>query len=376
MAVTLGFLCPSISLLIFFVSILIQTSLSDTTKSDLSYHFLGKPITKQKWEEASEVLKCWSMKGSWQERVDDIPNYAPDFDTKQNYPANSRQCWAYYTRIKGAPYAYNISWVAEKGTCARRYISQWSKQSFCRVYGGHNIMVVGDSLSTQFYQTLVLINTGDTSLNSIKCDANDDRPESVVNVRFIRNDVLTIKGVTGDQDYQHEVLNPAVATQSEWEPSIRALNISLLVLNRGLHYVKDDVLMTRYSALFTYLTSTYPDVTILLRSTPVGHAGCEGRHHFLPPLQTMPTTFGDPQIPVFYWEEIASQYNMTAELVTEKYKNVIFFDVFKMTMLRADRHGMHYNHDCLHYCFHSVIDAWVLFFLNIGQLFNDASTAQ
>jgi len=342
------------------------------------HHFLGKPITNSKWNHAVDTLKCWSEHGNWQQQPDEVPNYAPDFDTKQNYPANSKQCWAYYTRIKGTHYTpYNISWVAEKETCpTARYIPQWSKKEFCRIYGGHNILIVGDSLSTQFYQTLVLINTADTSLNSVKCTAEDGIIESIINIHFIRNDILAIKNITGDKDYQHEVVNPAVARQSEWQPSIRALNISLIILNRGLHYVQDDVLLTRYSTLFDYLSDQYPDVTVVLRSTPVGHAGCEGRHHLLPPLETIPTSFRDPKIPEFYWQEIGNQYNITAELITSKYKNnVIFFDVFKMTMLRADRHGMHYNHDCLHYCFHSVIDSWVIFFLNIGLLFTDAAVS-
>lgn len=272
--------------------------------------------------------------------------------------------------IKGTSYPYNFSWVAEKDTCPSRYQPQWSKHSFCSVFSGHNIMVVGDSLSTQFYQTLVLINTGDTSWNKVNCSAEVGGDNAFVNIHFFRNDILAIEGITGDKDYQHEAANPAVARQVEWEPSIRPLNISLLVLNRGLHYVKDDVLLTRYSTLFDYLATAHPQVTVVLRSTPVGHHMCESRPLLMEPLEEIPTTHGSE----FYWQEIADQYNITANLIETKYRNVVFFDVYKMTMLREDRHCKHYNHDCLHYCFHSVVDSWVVFFLNIGQLFSAAAS--
>lgn len=336
------------------------------------FHFLGREIPEKKWVAATDTLKCWSTQGDWNNETDGIKYYFEDFDTGQNGPSNSRRCHHYYNSVRHLTYPYSLSWYTDSKKCPVSYESQWSKQHLCESLHGKNILIVGDSISTQFYQTLVLINTGDTSLNTVNCTV--ETPHSAhpyINIHFLRNDILTIANVTHDNK-EEDHLAYSWATQYEWEPSIKDLNISLVVLNRGAHYVHNNVLVERLTTVFDYLTKKHPTVTFLFRNTPVGHVGCPDLFQSAP-YATVPALVGEPSHPDWHWQEIADQNAITRELIHSKYPHIVYFDVYKLTMLRPDHHCLEKG-DCFHYCFHSVIDSWAIFFTNIVHLLHQAAS--
>jgi hypothetical protein len=186
--------------------------------------------------------------------------------------------------------------------------------------------------------------------------------------------MLTIANVTHD-NREEDHLAYSWATQYEWEPSIHSLNISLVIFNRGAHYVHDNVLVDRLTSIFDYITKVHPSVTFIFRNTPVGHKDCSGFFYSEPQwYSTVSEQLGEPSHPEFHWQEIADQSPIARDLIRSKYPHIIYFDVFKMTMLRPDHHCLE-NGDCLHYCFHSVIDSWVIFFTNIVHLLHQTAAS-
>lgn len=334
------------------------------------FHFLGRDIKYDKWKNAMDTIQCWGTQGDWNNETDGIKYYFEDFDTGQNGPSNSRRCHHYYNSVRHLTYPYSVSWYTK--SCPIKYNTQWSKTRLCEALHGQNILIVGDSISTQFYQTLVLINTGDTSLNTINCSLEVPHSNNpYITVHFLRNDILTIQNITHD-NREEDHLAYSWATQYEWEPSIETLNISLVIMNRGAHYVKDHVLVERLTSIFDFLPQRHPSVTFIFRNTPVGHVDCPNYFQSVP-YDSVPTTVGEPSHPDWHWQEISDQNAITKDLIHTKYPHIIYFDVYKMTMLRPDHHCLEKG-DCFHYCFHSVIDSWVIFFTNVAHLLHEAAS--
>ena len=251
--------------------------------------------------------------------------------------------------------------MENESICPRKYHHNWSKERFCRAFGGHNILIMGDSIHAQFYQTLLLINNQNTNKTSIDCSIELQSRSPVYSiVHFFRS---------------HE--------KDDWQVNLNrnhiltTYNISLLIYNRGMWYSNDTDLVSSMTEFFDFMISKHPNINVVFRSTPVGHPGCMTQFSS-EPLENVPTIaeIGATAHPQHHWKEVAMQKEMIQNFIRAKYPRVIYWDVYRMTMLRRDRHGLTkfmLGNDCLHYCFHSVIDSWVIFLTNLVSLFSHES---
>lgn len=312
------------------------------------YYFLNKFIHAEKWNHSKNTIECWSNQGKWLNENDNITYYLEDFDTKMNWPAASTDCFKYYYQYRTKP--HNISWVVDSDSnCYHHYHHRWSKDKFCRDFGGHNILLIGDSINIQLYQTLLLITTKDTSITSIDCSIELQSSAPIhSDVHYYTND-------------EYKANRDKILSSS---------NISLVIYNRGIHYLEGNIFISDLTEAFDFIQTKYPNISIIFRNTPVGHPNC-GQQFNSEPLQIMPeiSSLDAPGHPEFHWKEAAMQNELSQKLIREKYPNIVYWDVFRMTMLRQDKHCQ-YRGDCLHYCFHSVIDSWIIFLMNIGAIFS------
>jgi len=337
---------------------------SNTTRRLLSseieivqgYYFLKKFLSIEKWNTAISTLQCWSEKGKWINESDGIAYYFEDFDTKVNWPAASKVCFNYYYQYRTMTNPTNLSWITDSDDiCPRSYHHQWSKERFCRAFGGHNILIVGDSINIQLYQTLLLMTTKDTSRVSIDCS-------------------VELQGASTSEIVK---TNVHYYSLDDWKVNQDripiSLNVSVLIYNRGIHYVEDNMFLKHLSEMFDFVKNKYPNISIIFRNTPVGHPGCETQFAS-GPLESVPVIakLEAPAHPEFHWKEAAKQNELSWHFIRENYPSVIYWDIYRMTMLRPDRHCQ-FRNDCLHYCFHSVIDSWVIFLTNMATLFTHES---
>ena len=65
----------------------------------------------------------------------------------------------------------------------------------------------------------------------------------------------------------------------------------------------------------------------------------------------------------YHWTEFMHQNSLIQTLIAEQYPSILLLDVATPTILRADHHVG--GEDCLHYCCHSVVDHWLLLFINV-----------
>jgi len=316
-------------------------------------------------QEKKSCLKIWGEKGNWTTGVNNITRYPIDFDTRADHTAASKTCFEYYHLAKTRPLIdYSFYWnVNHDSNCKSQYNPQWSLDRFCNALGNKTIMIVGDSLSLHFYFTILLMTTGDTSYNHIICNEY-----TKVTVLFVRNDYLHIESVTPKDDWG---TNVAEDRFDAWE-SYLSDNVSLLILNRGLHYREDDLVLRHMNTLFTYLLNKYPDLLIMFRSSTAGHIDCSKTFESVPMLEYQnwnSTTYEEFEklVPTYHWKDIYIQNQLIENLLVEKFPTIYYMNVERLTRLRQDHHTG-FRGDCAHYCFYSVVDDWVIFLVNTVEL--------
>lgn len=329
---------------------------------------------KRTEQENKSCLKLWGEKGSWVKGANNVAKYHIDFDTRADRTAASKTCFEYYNLVRTRPLTdYSFYWNVNNdrdgstnnklSACKSEYNSQWSLNRFCNALGNKTIMIVGDSLNLHFYFTMLLMTTGDTSYNNIVCDEY-----TKITVLFIRNDYLHIESVTPKDEND----NYAVGDALPWESYILSHNVSQLLLNRGMHYRNDDLVLRHMSTLFTYLESKYPELVIMFRSSTAGHIDCVNNFESPPMLEyqdwnSIVYDDFDKRAPNYHWKDIYVQNQLIKNLLIEKFPKIYYMDVERLTRLRQDHHtGL--AGDCAHYCFYSVVDDWVIFFTNTVEL--------
>ncbi|CAI5462591.1 unnamed protein product [Closterium sp. Yama58-4] len=186
-------------------------------------------------------------------------------------------------------------------------------------------------------------------------------------VLFVRDDVLRTSPPNTDPAAQDPAAGPADASTLSlpWFDQIKVVpsssssssssssndsssNISVLILNRGSHFVEDDKFIQQLNETLTKVRAAAPDLLIIYRSTPPGHAHCD---QLLAPIAERQ----DPSSLPNHWGEFAAQNEWAKRLV--KAVGGVFLDVDPMTALRPDGH-IRPPSDCLQYCLPGPPDEW------------------
>ena len=326
--------------------------------------FLDLFISAEDWQLLQTIRDYWSQAGKWVAGDNDVR-----YDMTFPVPYLVSYGCEHYELEKATVPTYK--WVVENipGRNFPPFPTQYSKQRLCSVLGGQRILLVGDSLQEHFYFYFGLIGTQNMDLVSnamiqhsvvtINCTEHDFLP---IELFFTRSDRLFIDGVSYEEatSYTNYVDHPFIHLVQEHD-------ISLLLLNRGAHYVNDINFVRNLDQLFQYLVKTYENVSIVFRNTSPGHPDCNDQL-YSPPLSEPPDleknrgSHDFDSAHRYHWSEFVHQNSLVQTLIAKQYPSIILLDIATPTILRADHHVG--GDDCLHYCCHSVVDHWLLLFIN------------
>ena len=224
-------------------------------------------------------------------------------------------------------------------------------QNTCSTLAGERLLILGDSLSGHFSNTLVsLANVTQRPTRPVKilCESNphvapagqvgcwaveaDCGRGSSVLVAFVRTDHLNLSLTARRwRSYPVNVLeHPVGAVFDSFRPT-------LILLNRGAHYAPDVEYVQGWEAALAYIARVAPSARVIVRNTPAGHVGCANATG---PL-TKPAVHALPHS----WGNFSRQNALLRTLAVAH--GVAYLDFATPTLLRPD---MHMNaRDCFHY---------------------------
>lgn len=247
--------------------------------------------------------------------------------------------------------------------------------TWCSVYNGRNLLLIGDSLTQQVYvNTIALLQSGLPS-GSVQylpagipfgCDSRIDiapfqhgcNVTKVVScnasVAFVRNDHVLLDTTARIWDKTKNVfLHP-------FGHAINAFNPFQIILNRGAHYVANDsVFENELRTTLSKLKIMAPKAYIALRNTPMGHKNCSAYRR--PLVQLPPGLHND--LP-YFWGNFPRQNAIMRRVASDT--GVVYLDYAYSTQFRPDGHP---PNDCLHYILlGSAVPTWVRFNLAAASL--------
>jgi len=242
----------------------------------------------------------------------------------------------------------------------------------CQTINGRNLLVVGDSMSRQFY--LALLFMVDITFPSFfefpgnrwciltgTCpDYSLEGPEYTI---ACPNPAHSFNASFASRVQLNDPMFPANGTYNEtaWLHLITTLNISILILNRGAWYVQTDLLLSQLTATFDYITSMHPQVKIIWRDTPFGHKDYDKHFNSLPLQAPAPLTSNK-----WNGHDINRQGAEIRKLILRNFTKIVYMTVLPMTATRVDSHC-----DSLHYCLPSVVNEWVMAFYEVIHIMDN-----
>jgi len=297
---------------------------------------------------------------------------------------------------------------------------RWSRASVCAAIGGSNVVLVGDSLTGEFFDTLAsslayrpdyggVPRTNRCYVRRV-CGGPNERAANVYFVNtatFVQDDAFGnefseppgLQGLTGEdleraggQGCPNPPSTDGYMKRQSWKEQLAwaieappALPYSpslelphpaspppppIIVANTGAHYMgNDQPAIDMVLRFWEYVRVLSPSALKFYRSTPRGHPYCDspGRRNGAPLSAPLPDNLFDPDTSPygkFFWQDF---YSFTRGVAVSLPEDVVFLDVDNATALRADSHPFRVNpftgtpgvSDCLHYCIPGPIDQWV-----------------
>lgn len=273
----------------------------------------------------------------------------------------------------------------------------WSRAATCAALGGSPVVVLGDSLSGQFFDTLVaaLGAPGGGAPRQYRCYVRTvcNGPGEVP-VRAAYVEALTLVSDNYGGDFltpygARDVEEPPCPAPAEgwgvrlaWQqllvrfldaPRKRGARAPILVANHGAHFIDPEASVPAALALFEYARLVAPDALLFWRTAPAGHPGCPAFRNG-PPLErplTEAQLAADQTAAEYAWHRF---YNASRATLAALPSGVVALDVDAATALRADSHPWRLDMeekgkvDCLHYCTPGPIDMWVEMWGNLVRL--------
>lgn len=260
-------------------------------------------------------------------------------------------------------------WAVPDSTCDAPY-EQFDKTKILSFLKGKNLFVIGDSVSEQFYATLM-----SSLLSSEKCEVCTHfcHGDDVMEVRGVDNELL-MKTISirndafwydhwrddtnmGYTHYQHHQQIRRQLTDLDFYTPLVKNDISFVIFNTGAHYRPNDKLLEAINCSLTFLFENHPNLSVVFRSTTAGHS--EWKDMLLSePLTQLPKVHES-----WHWSKFQDQNKLVETFLTTHFPQVLQLDVYAMTLLRADMHC-----DGLHYCLPGPINEWVIYLYNSLRL--------
>jgi len=270
----------------------------------------------------------------------------------------------------------------------QRQQRNFTRDTLCRVVRGRHVIVVGDSIADQFFITLLqaawpwpngmpvrdfvkqygtgpdrgMLDDGKTAHDImgghnpyvpafyIPCPSSGAGADVKAHFRlsFIRNYYLSLHRTAARS-------NGTGVVQQPWIPFLEQHRDSIVVLNRGAHFVEDTQFAAELRRTFAYLRNHHADAQIIYRDTPMGHPE-PYKHQQALPLRTRLnySQYSGKLLDTYSYINFDRQNLLARTVIAEVNPRVVFMSVAESTNLRRDSHC-----DELHYCIPGPIDHWV-----------------
>ena len=228
-----------------------------------------------------------------------------------------------------------------------------------------SVLLVGDSMQRILGSTLRDMIRTYRPVPSVGSGAGE------FNFTFVFNAHLALNTEWRALNNNNTQLNP-------WVHLLHERQWNVIVLNRGQHQVPNDLYLPELRATLSYVRRANPGALIIVRTTPVGHVGCETMRN-APPLAAAPTL---PQR--HFWSRIPVANDLATRLVRDEFaQSAVLMDVVPATSLRADSHVVEIKrkpgaaappkmkYDCVHYCIPGPVDMWAELLGNMLLLASD-----
>ena len=235
---------------------------------------------------------------------------------------------------------------------------RWSLLKTCEAIEGRTIIVVGDSMSGEFTDSLISALTVWTKDLSSKMPLNRGDVSMVCGIDIPTNVIWIPVTVFEDGAPWRELL---------WDAHSKSINSSasppIFILNRGAWPLPRDLHIARVSAALAFVRSLAPDSLIFWRTTNTGHPNCAKYKSAL--SFPIPLTDYSGLAIQYKWHQIPA---INAYTLLHLPSDVIVLEIEPATLLRADSHPLRkfaidgVSQDSLHYCIPGPIDMWVELF--------------
>lgn len=324
-------------ILVFLVVVLAKAEITDNK----CIQFFNSFLPLKEFQQLESEIHCLLRHGSW---VRDLP-----------YERKSTSChiepFSTYNRCSNASQSEgNLYQWHSNPNCAQKLLP-FSRDHFCNILNGRNILVVGDSISEEMFFTI--FTAMDAECHHAICE--DKIPSQVLGIRNDRLSLL-LENATGECPNRA----PLNFIECPFAKYIIEKNISILIINRGAHYEDNEKTIADINETLAYITALYPSLSIIYRNTPYGHLNNSIDAFFSPPLLNPPKIAKeiDEKYSSWNYDKFRVQNIAVHTFLYANYPQILNLDFFTSTILRQDSH-----YDNLHYCMPGPIDTWVMSFL-------------
>lgn len=336
--------------------------------SNANFMFLNSSYTENDWNILQNTFQCWSNTGVW--KVSKSIHHTNHFYFN---PCNTSDIDHVYGCENENRIEYHLDITSKCSTISTDTLSTNSKMysytnfnshHFCSILKDRTILFVGDSLTQEFYFTFLF------SFGISKCppiydmkvdcssilEESDNFESQSFRALFIRNDKLSVN-------------HPYYENVNEWITTLIPENISLLIMNRGAHYVDDHEFAAEIEYTFENLKSFINNGNgVIFRSTVPGH-GNFSSYFYSKPLEIAQQYDDSSQYidlkPEWHYKDFQRQNQIVKDLIYNRFQSIIYMDIYPFTVLRADGHV-----DNIHYCIPGPLHEWIRMLYNILHTLN------
>lgn len=343
-------------------------------------HFLGKYYNLTTWLLIKKQVQCIHKYGMWKqdstvkfESVQDSSGFGYADEFCEN--VKKGKAWQY-------------TYVPSPAKC-RIKSSPLSTRNMCqKMKGFGNIYIIGDSMNFQFFISFVNMlqwdffkGRGDQFEQfsredkknkyspfyrhaiEVLCERYDPGLPNF-NLTYIRSDRLDLFLDKEAARKASIYLPPRFGTiehfhEYDYIEDLRRNPKSLVVFNRGAHYIQTPRVLQDLRETFTYLTNNFADLTIVWRTTASGHVTEPETTFYDPPLLYAPDYIELQNTDEFNYENFEAQNVEVTKMLSFEFPQILVSDVYHSTLLRTDSRD-----DYLHFCIPGPTNEWVKLLYN------------
>ena len=267
-------------------------------------------------------------------------------------------------------------WEQDDSTCQ---IVSWDAPKFCDLLPYTTVSIIGDSLSWEQYSSLIQLLGKRVHQNDQHASRLEDR--NVIYFACREKNRGTKFVFRNDAQLNAETISNSISNDFP----------TVIILNRGAHYVNDTELLNDMNELLPVLLhwqqtciKTYQRCHLFWRTTVPGHPMCEeytapvNNASIMESLIESRLSYTNETVWNYRWQDFKHQNQLVLDLFQQfsattglQYEVI---DAYEINILRPDRHRWHQN-DCLHSCYPGKMDVYnqlLLHFLSATRSADDA----